>query len=130
MPTDDERREVAARLRSLAGGYVTIGEIETALGLGASSPYVDLDRDARGLRRLADLIEPDCGTQEADSSPVPEHNADLSKMVDRDALLVMAGTLRLQSKEFHEIGLFTFASKLDAVSDLIREYCGEVEHAI
>lgn len=43
--------------------------------------------------RIADLIDPDCGTQEADISPVPEHNADLSKMVDRDALLELADDL-------------------------------------
>ena len=59
MPTDDERREVAARLRSLAGGYVTIGEIEMALGIRLSQE-VDLERDARNLRHLADLIEPSC----------------------------------------------------------------------
>ena len=58
MATDDERREVAARLRSLAGGYVTIGEVEEALGVCISPPAVDLERDARNLSRLADLIEP------------------------------------------------------------------------
>ena len=60
MPTNDERREVAERLRSLAGGYVTIGEIEMALGIRPSSKEVDLERDARNLRHLADLIEPSC----------------------------------------------------------------------
>ena len=58
--TDDERRHVATKLRSLAGGYVTIGEIEDALGICMSSPIVDLERDARDLHRLADLIEPTC----------------------------------------------------------------------
>lgn len=60
MISDDERREVARRLRELAGGYVTIGELESALGICLSSPEVDLERDARDLHRLADLIEPTC----------------------------------------------------------------------
>ena len=67
--TDDERWRVAERLRGLAGGYVTIGEVEEALGVRISPPRVDLDRDARNLSRLADLIEPSC---------------------DRDALLALA----------------------------------------
>ena len=62
MVTDDERRRVAAKLRSLAGGYVTIGEMEHALGICMSSPIVDLERDARDLHRLADLIEPNRGS--------------------------------------------------------------------
>lgn len=59
MISDAERREVAARLRELAGGYVTIGELESALGICLSSPEVDLERDARDLHRMADLIEPE-----------------------------------------------------------------------
>ena len=58
MISDDERREVARKLRELAGGYVTIGELESALGICLSSPEVDLERDERDLHRLADLIEP------------------------------------------------------------------------
>lgn len=58
MIADDERREVARRLRSLAGGYVTIGEMEDALGICMSSPIIDLERDARDLHRLSDLIDP------------------------------------------------------------------------
>lgn len=62
MVTDDERRRVAANLRELAGGYVTVGEIDEALGIGRSSQDVDLEGDARDLLRLADLIEPARGS--------------------------------------------------------------------
>lgn len=72
LADDVERCAVAERLRDIAGGYVTIGEIEMALGICLSSPGVDLERDARNLRRLADLIEPSC---------------------DRDALLELAEEL-------------------------------------
>ena len=70
MTTDDERREVARRLRSLAGGYVTVGEMEDALGICMSSPIVDLERDARDLHRLADLIEPEPERTCRDTSPM------------------------------------------------------------
>ena len=78
MVTDEERREVAERLRGLAGGYVTIGEVEEALGVCISPPKVDLERDARNLNRLADLIEPE------------ERKGIESDSFDRDALLAMA----------------------------------------
>lgn len=77
--------------------------------------------------RIADLIDPDCGTQEADSSPVPEHNADLSKMVDRDALLRLA---RYMDKDVAETEAhFSNVISTKSVSDYarrIREACGEV----
>lgn len=62
--TNDERRRVAAALRRLAGGYVTIGEVEEALGLSSPSRDVDLESNARDLHRLADLIEPDPRAEE------------------------------------------------------------------
>ena len=101
MPTDDERREVAARLRGIdaerldrvytmdgeggecedpgmakAGRCLMLGAIAEAVGMHFA-PYCF---DAAPLRdRLADLIDPD--------SP---HFADVGKMVDRDALLALA----------------------------------------
>lgn len=62
--TNGERRRVAAALRRLAGGYVAIGEVEEVLGLSSPSRDVDLESDARGLHRLADLIEPDPRAEE------------------------------------------------------------------
>lgn len=62
MPTNDERREVAARLRELVadwfddGEFYDRGEVEDVLGLatGDGAWY-----EAAGVRRLADLIEPE-----------------------------------------------------------------------
>lgn len=61
MPTDDERREVAKKLRGLEAGdfsdgrFYDCGEVETALGLvDYGSWYEEAD-----VRHLADLIEPE-----------------------------------------------------------------------
>lgn len=70
--------------------------------------------------RIAELIDPDCGTQEADSSPVPEHNADLIKMVDRDALLKLADELGQETDSVCGVCMGKTARR-------IREACGEVE---
>lgn len=116
MVTDDERREVAQKLRELAGGYVTIGELESALGICLSSPEVDLERDAKDLHYLADLIEPSIPADHGEAGLASvngfiremrhstkeeqnEYGAMLKKMsvelhpVDRDALLELADAL-------------------------------------
>lgn len=62
MPTDEERREVAARLRELAtdwfidGEFYDRGEVEDVLGLVTDDGAW---YEAAGVRRLADLIEPE-----------------------------------------------------------------------
>lgn len=62
MPTDDERREVAARLRELVGDwfddgeFYDRGEVEDVLGLATDDGAW---YEAAGVRRLADLIEPE-----------------------------------------------------------------------
>lgn len=62
MPTNDERREVAARLRALdvyecdEGDYIDESDVENALGI------INVDGvwcEAVGVMRLADLIEPE-----------------------------------------------------------------------
>lgn len=58
MITNEERREVAEKLRKLAGTYVTLGDLQEALEIDLTSPDVDIERDAKNLNRLADLIEP------------------------------------------------------------------------
>lgn len=50
MPTNDERRDVARRLRSISGSHVTKGEYEKAIMLKDGCDE---------LERLADLIEPE-----------------------------------------------------------------------
>lgn len=62
MPTNDERREVAARLRALDvyefddGEYIDEGDVENALGI------INVDGawfEAVSVMRLAELIEPE-----------------------------------------------------------------------
>lgn len=59
MPTNEERREVARKLRELTGTFITIGDLESALCIDMSSGRVDIARDAESISSLADLIEPD-----------------------------------------------------------------------
>lgn len=88
MITDEERREVARRLRKLAGGYVRVGDFEKALGIDMTSPTVDLERDARNINRLADLIEPSGHECVPGECPINvRHDND---RIDRDALLELA----------------------------------------
>ena len=60
--SDDERREVAARLRELVadwfddGEFYDRGEVEAVLGLATDDGAW---YEAAGVRRLADLIEPE-----------------------------------------------------------------------
>ena len=87
MPTDDERCEVAARLRGPfdvigQGGYVSLNGTLFGMQLLANS-----ENELRaGVRRLADLIEPSDGQNERDVSD----GLDCETRVDRDALLKLA----------------------------------------
>ena len=62
MPTDEDRREVAAKLRELVadwfddGEFYDRGEVEDVLGLATDDGAW---YEAAGVRRLADLIEPE-----------------------------------------------------------------------
>ena len=62
MVTDDERREVAERLRELASDAEEVSDFDLAktLGLDAVSRY---GYDPRDVERLADLIDP-CDTSQ------------------------------------------------------------------
>lgn len=117
MVTDDDRREVARRLRGLEvcefdGEFIDCGEVENVLGLVSDDGAW---YEAEGVTRLADLIEPD-STIPTDSGEAAlasveglvremrhsteeeqnEYSAMLKKMsvelypVDRDALLLLA----------------------------------------
>ena len=85
MMTDDERREVAARLR---GGYDVVSDAHGRFWLNGTLFGMDItarseERIRDGLARLADLIDPDCedGRYEGVRTARP---------VDRDALLALA----------------------------------------
>lgn len=71
MPTNEERREVARKLRELSHGYVTVGDYREAIGMDdrpnleydevTGEPVlrkIDLDDTGAEMLRLADLIDP------------------------------------------------------------------------
>ena len=139
MPTDDERRAVAERLRGIdaerldrvygmdgedgeckdpgvanTGRDLMLGAIAEAVGMHFAPYYFD----AAPLRdRLADLIEPDCGTGETASSRVLE--------CDRDALLALADDVDGAVKDAGDA--WPLADALRDIARRIREACGEGE---
>ena len=101
MPTDDERREVAARLRG-----ITVDDLVSYMDDGIDSASI-LFSEVRGknevrpfleeARYLADLIEPSC---------------------DRDALLALADEME---------GIYRAPDAARWYARRIREACGEGE---
>ena len=61
MTSHDERREVAARLRELAGRHEAVGcgKVERVLGLELRAYGCVYAYPSKCVRHLADLIEPD-----------------------------------------------------------------------
>lgn len=85
MPTDDERREMARRLRERAGKRVlNLGELFWCIGC-------DDGDDAAAWNRLADLIEP--FGHECVPGECPLNVCHDNDRIDRDALLALAGKL-------------------------------------
>lgn len=120
MATDDDRRDVARRLRNLPG----------------DSTYPDLigviaDRDgwypaADAADRLADLIEP--SGHECVPGECPLNVRHDNDRIDRDALLALADELEEDACwEVQSPGVDNCAWRLKDVCDRIREALG-VEH--
>lgn len=99
MPTDNERRAVARRLREIADGYEEVSYFDLArtLGLGAVSRY---GYDPDDVRRLADLIEPPtrCPHYHSGRHYCSVHE-DMA-LIERDALLELADELDAYSGHF------------------------------
>ena len=137
MATDDERREVARRLRELEvcefdGEFIDCGEVENALGLVSDGGAW---YEAEGVTRLADLIEPSepkvrCVAEvkvdgerlekldEAVNRAIAEYTG-----IDRDALLALAVEMtRLAMSAGHP---YVAKSYLTRYASRIREACGE-----
>ena len=115
MTTDDERREVARRLRELdysdLQGSLIRADLD-ALGIEGYTNCVGI------AHRLADLIDPDTTT---DTAKTP---TDTTKC-DRDALLELADEMQGELDECasdHEI-----AGNLQSQIDRIREALGKGE---
>ena len=128
MPTDDERREVAARLREMPNNATW-----TADRFGEALLQLLVYGNGReSFNRLADLIEPD----DPKVMCVAEVKVDgelLEKLVhdtaveltgiDRDALLALADEMEEARYDYPEAddALWRFA-------DRVREACGEVSY--
>ena len=119
MATDDERREVARRLRE----YVDLPDdwwADTYSGFYVEKcafGNVERHRESELFARLADLIEPD------------DHFADTGEKVDRDALLALAeemeefGNLPVKHPGVRVLHNDDFSREL-GYARRIREACG------
>ena len=98
MATDDERREVAERLRSFVTDDSVYADVDACRVLhGIGLYYKDIDRiyfSGFDVARLADLIEPSESGQNRDRNQdtVPKESPAVLKVpeCDRDALLELA----------------------------------------
>lgn len=123
MATDDERREVAARLR---GGYDVVSDAHGRFWLNGTLFGMDItarseERIRDGLARLADLIDPDCedGRYEGVRTARP---------VDRDALLALADEMerRADLPSLTVAGQdLVFSEFLVGYARRVRKACGE-----
>lgn len=95
MPTDKERREVAARLREIRpckSGHIEWWEIARALGLKQPAGWFGWEKfEPDSANRLADLIEPSGHECVPGECPINvRHDND---RIDRDALLALVDDL-------------------------------------
>lgn len=128
MTTDDERREVAARLRELRPN-ACFDDVYEALGAYGPSPYESRCLSATGFaRHLADLIEP--ATADAERSANVQRtfgNEGERSDCDRDALLAPAEEM----VEAFRLGAFT-GEGLDAkwCRELHDKYARRIREAL
>ena len=117
IATDDERREVARRLREL--DYAGLQEslicaYLDALGIEGYEDWVGI------AHRLADLIDPDTTT---DTTKTPTDTTSC----DRDALLALADAVHGMGVDCDAKENYAFGCTLKAIADRILEALG-VEH--
>lgn len=110
MPTDDERREVAARLRGMDDYAIPVEIVRTCLGLKPGEVMYKEER-RRLSDLIADLIEPSC---------------------DRDELMALADELEekaqfARASTEHAVIYAGYAREYEGFARRIREACGEVE---
>ena len=121
MPTDTERREIAARLREIRpckSGHIKWWEIARALGLKQPAGWFGWEKfEPDSVNRLADLIDPDTTT---DTTKSPE----LTTKCDRDALLALADECGDASRAYAGDGHELTSMQLANVSRRIREALG------
>ena len=122
MPTDDERREVAARLREL--DYADLQEslicaYLDALGIEGYADWVGI------AHRLADLIEPptQCPYYRSDRHYCSIHDV---SAIDHNAILALAKVLDGMGDRYNEHERYELGTTFKAIVGRIREACGEV----
>ena len=101
MISNDERREVARRLREIRpckSGHIKWWEIARALGLKQPDGWFGWEKfETDSVNRLADLIEPSESGQNRDrnqdSVQKESHIVQIDHECDRDALLKLADDL-------------------------------------
>lgn len=126
MATDDERREVARRLRELEvcefdGEFIDCGEVENVLGLVSDDGAW---YEAEGVTRLADLIEPprQCPCYDSGRHWCSIHDVPI---IDRDALLKVADMLECDGECSEcECGKGTFCEAPTIAAARIRKALG------
>ena len=127
MVTDDERREVAERLRSFVTDDSVYADVDACLVLHSIGLYYkDIDRiyfSGFDVARLADLIDPDCAEGRYSV-------ARTVRPVDREALLALAEDVTYSAEVATAVDASKSAKLLaDMLLDIarrIREACGEV----
>lgn len=121
MTTDDERREVAARLRDWTWKSAPPECLLNQLVFGEDCPGTDDDPDTIGCaececmaaKRLADLIDPG-----------DAQFRDAAKAVDRDALQGLAGSLQIMAMHHDMTGQPDLGDTFRTIADKIREALG------
>lgn len=116
MPTDTERREVAARLRKAIG----LTEFAEVLGFNWTDDSDWVWNDVSNL--VADLIEPplQCPYYRSDRHYCSAYD----DVVDRDALLALAKVLGGMGDRYNEHGRYELGTTFKAIAERIREALG------
>ena len=125
MITDDERREVAARLR---GGYDVVSDAHGRFWLNGTLFGMDItarseERIRDGLARLADLIEP--SGHECVPGECPLNVRHDNDRIDQERLLAIATTMAADSVRSAKQGSSVSPAYILHAARNIAEACGE-----
>ena len=124
--TDDERREVARRLREMAEERFDFCAHNVALEIGLDDPsdFDDLfdEEHEEAWLRLADLIDPPAAAHECVPGECPLNVRHDNDRIDRDALLAVAETLEDCAGRGSDLTTLGYS----CLAKRIREACGEV----
>ena len=119
-PTDDERREVAERLREL--GKLAYSPDNTYELMADALGVDDFEGTDELFARLADLIEPESG-QNRDSVQI---RVQKGPECDREAVLNVAESMDSYAWLMVQLGVDTVPDVILGFVRRIREACGEV----